>query len=184
MAELARTRRRTLDRKQVLVEAIREKMEQSKAVLLVDFCGLSAEEMGELRRRLREARSELKVVKNTLALRAYQGAPLVHIESLFKGPTAFVFSFQDVVKTAKALMGYAKGAEKLKVKGGLVEGRICTTAEVINLSRLPGREVLMARLLGAMKGPVDGLVNVLVANLRAFLNVMDAIIKEKGGRRD
>jgi len=76
LAEVAETRRRTLARKQALVDGIREKLESSQAVILVDYCGLTAEQMANLRRQLREKGSELRVVKNTLALRAAQGTSL------------------------------------------------------------------------------------------------------------
>jgi len=179
LAEVAETRRRTLARKQVLVDGIREKLEASQAVILVDYCGLTAEQMSSLRRQLKEKESELRVVKNTLALRASEATDLAQALDLFKGPTAFVFGYKDPVETAKVLVKFAKEAEHLKLKGGLIEGKVFGADDVDALSRLPSREVLLATLLATFNAPITGFVNVLAANLRGLVTVLNAIKDEK-----
>ncbi len=179
MAEVAETRRRTLARKQALVDGIREKLESSQAVILVDYCGLTAEQMANLRRQLREKGSELRVVKNTLALRAAQGTSLAQALDLFKGPTAFVYGYQDPVETAKVLVKFAKEVEQLELKGGLIEGKVFGPEDVDALSKLPSRDVLLATLLATFNAPITGLVNVLAANLRGLVTVLNAIKDKK-----
>ncbi len=173
------TRRKTLARKQAIVDGIREKLLSSQAALLVDFCGLTAEEMVVLRRRLKGAQSELKVVKNTLASRASEGTSLSQASDLFKGPTALVFGYQDPVETAKVLVKFALEADALKLKGGMVEGKIFGPEGVEELSRLPTRDILLSILLVTLNSPVSGLVNVLAANLRGLLNVLNSIAEKK-----
>jgi large subunit ribosomal protein L10 len=173
------TRRKTLARKKAVVDGIREKLLSSQAALLVDFCGLTAEEMVVLRRKLKGAQSELKVVKNTLALRASEGTSLSQASDFFKGPTALVFGYQDPVETAKVLVKFAREAEALKLKGGIVEGKLFGPEGVEELSRLPSREILLATLLATLNSPVSGLVNVLAANLRGLLNVLNGIAEKK-----
>jgi len=171
--------RKTIKHKDEVVKEIKEKLNNSKGVILVDFCGLSADEMGDLRRKLKESASELKVVKNTLALRALSGSPLSESKEFFVGPTAFVFSFEDIVKTAKTLVDYTKEAESLKFKGALVDGKVCGSEDVISISKLPSREVLMAQMLGTMRAPIQGLLGVLTANLSALIAVLNAIKEKK-----
>ena len=179
MAEMAETRRRTLARKQVLVDGIREKLEASQAVILVDYCGLTAEQMANLRRQLREKDSELRVVKNTLALRAARGTSLAQALDLFRGPTAFVYGFKDPVETAKVLVKFAKEVDQLKLKGGVIEGKVFGPEDVDALSKLPSREVLIATLLATFNAPITGFVNVLAANLRGLVTVLNAIKDKK-----
>ena len=173
------TRRKTLARKKAIVDELKEKILSSQAALLVDFCGLTAEDMGALRRKLKGAHSELKVVKNTLALRASDGTPLSQASDFFKGPTALVFGYQDPVETAKVLVNFAQKAESLKLKGGIVEGKLFGPEGVEELSRLPGREVMLATLLATLNSPISGLVNVLAANIRGLLNVLRSIAEKK-----
>jgi len=175
LAEVVETRRRTLAKKQALVDGIREKLEASQAVILVDYCGLTAEQMSNLRRRLKEKDSELRVVKNTLALRASESTALAQALDLFKGPTAFVFGYKDPVETAKVLVKFSKEAEQLRLKGGLIEGKVYGAEGVDAMSRLPSREVLLATLLANFNAPIAGFVNVLAANLRGLVTVLNAI---------
>ena len=173
------TRRKTLARKKAIVDELKEKILSSQAALLVDFCGLTAEDMGALRRKLKGAHSELKVVKNTLALRASDGTPLSQASDFFKGPTALVFGYQDPVETAKVLVDFAKEAEALKLKCGVVEGKFFEPERVKELSKLPSREVMLATLLATLNSPISGLVNVLAANIRGLLNVLRSIAEKK-----
>ncbi len=166
-------------KKQAVVDGIRERLLSSQAVILVDFCGLTADEMVALRRRLKASNSELKVVKNTLARRASEGTSLANVEHLFRGPTALVFGYQDPVETAKVLVSFAKEAEALRVKGGLLEGRAYGPDGVEELSRLPSREVLLATFLATLNAPISNLVNVLAANIRGLLNVLNSIIEKR-----
>jgi len=179
LAEIAETRRRTLARKQVLVDGIREKLEAAQAVILVDYCGLTAEQMGNLRGQLRGKDSELRVIKNTLALRAAEGTSLAQAMDLFKGPTAFVYSYEDPVETAKVLVRFSKEVDRLKLKGGFIEGKVFGPEDVEALSKLPSREVLIAALLATFNAPIAGLVNVLAANLRGLVTVLNAIKDKK-----
>ena len=110
--------------KQLLVEELTTKIQESASVVVVDYLGLTVEQVTELRKQLREAGVEMKVIKNSLMVRAAVAAGLEGMESIFKGPTAVAFSSEDVVAPAKIMAEFAKTADKLEIKGGIVEGNV------------------------------------------------------------
>ncbi len=179
MAEMVETRKRTLARKEAVVGMIREKLASSQAAFLVDFTGIGAEDMVNLRRRLKDAQSELKVVKNTLAMRAAAETSFSEVPELFRGSTAMVFGYQDPVETAKVLVKFAQEVGSLGLKGSMIEGKLYGAEDIKELSRLPSREILLATLLMTLCGPMSGLVNVLAANMRGLLNVLNSIADKK-----
>ncbi|MCL2389555.1 MAG: 50S ribosomal protein L10, partial [Elusimicrobia bacterium] len=97
----------------------------------------------------------------------------------FEGPTAIVFENSDTITPAKTVMDFAKDNAKLVVKAGYLDGKFIDAAMVKELSALPSREVLLAKMLGSMNAPVSGFVNVLAANLRGLVTVLDAISKKQ-----
>jgi large subunit ribosomal protein L10 len=117
----------------------------------------------------------LHVVKNTLARRAAVDTGFEPLADYFVGPTSVAFTEGDVVAMAKALTEYAKVQPNLEIRAGLVEGQVLTPEQVSALADLPPREVLLARLLATMQGPMSGLVNVLQGVQRKFLYVLQAI---------
>lgn len=164
-----------LEEKQKVVSELADKLERSSIVITTSYRGLSVAEMTELRRRLRQAEIEYRVIKNNLARFAAEQSGRQGLNSVVEGPTALAFSYGDVVTPARALLDYIR-AEKsaLKIMGGLLEQRVLSAAEVTALATLPSREVLVAKLLSGMQGTLYGLVNVLSANVSALLNVLDA----------
>jgi len=108
----------------------------------------------ELRRKLREAGIEFKVLKNTLIRRATANAELTELDSVLTGPTAVAFGKDDVVAPAKILSEFAKQNDALKIKGGVVEGRVVGFDEIKALADLPSREGLLSMLLSVLQAPV------------------------------
>lgn len=140
--------------KQLLVEELTTKIQESASVVVVDYLGLTVEQVTELRKQLREAGVEMKVIKNSLMTRAAVAAGLEGMESIFKGPTAVAFSTEDVVAPAKIMAEFAKTADKLEIKGGIIEGKVASKEEIEALATLPNREGMLSMLLSVLQAPV------------------------------
>lgn len=136
------------------VEELTAKFREAKAAIITDYRGLNVAEMTELRKRLREAGVEFKVVKNTLTRRATQAAQLEALDQHLVGPTAIAFGFGDVVAPAKILTEFAKDHKALEIKGGLIEGKPVDAAGVDALAQLPSREGLLSMLLSVLQAPM------------------------------
>ncbi len=141
-------------KKAELVEAVAEKMKAAASIVVVDSRGLTVEQDTNLRRSLRDAGVELKVIKNSILTRAAEKAGLDDMKDLFVGPSAVAFSNEDVVAPAKIINDFAKEAEALEIKGGAVEGAVSSVEEIKALAALPNREGMLSMLLSVLQAPV------------------------------
>ncbi len=148
-------------------------------VSLVAFKGLSVSEISLLRHELRSAGTKFRVVKNTLARRAVTGTALEQLAEHFQGPTAVAITNRDPAQSAKILARFVKDNPKIEFKIGLLSGKPVSGESIEILSKLPPREVLLARLLGTLKAPTSGLVHVLAGVLTKFVRTLYAIQREK-----
>ena len=144
----------------------------SDTAIVVDYKGLNVPQVTELRRQIRTARAQYKVVKNTLAKRATKGTRLESLETHFEGTTAVAYTGEDAVALAKALTTFMKGAPALKVKAAVVQGQAIKPAEVTDLANLPGKPELYAKLLFLLQAPMQQLVTVLSATPRNLMTVL------------
>lgn len=141
-------------KKAALVEEVSEKFKAAASVVIVDYRGLTVDEVTRLRKQLREANVEMKVIKNSILSRAAKAAGLEGLDEVFTGPTAVAFSNEDVVAPAKIMDEFAKEAKALEIKGGIIEGNVATLEEVQALAKLPNREGLLSMLLSVLQAPV------------------------------
>jgi len=164
----------TKERKIELRREYADLIQKSEGMILVDYRGLNMNGMGPLRTRVREASGELHVVKNTLARLALTEAGWDIPENLFTQTTAIGFAFTDVPGVAKALTGFAKESEFVKVKGGLLGKQVLNAKEVEALAELPPLPVVRAQLLGLISAPAARLTGVVASGVRQVINVVKA----------
>jgi len=156
------------EQKTALVAEIAGQIKDADAVFAVDYRGISVPQAAELRARLRDADATFRVVKNSLTERAAEQAGADTIRELLDGPTALTFVRGDAALAAKALADFARAADVLEFKGGLMDGAEVSVDEIKAISRLPARDVLHAQLVGMTAAPLTGLVgglNALIAGL-------------------
>ena len=164
-----------------VIEELAEKLRGGSAVL-VDYQGMDVARSTQLRARSREAGVEFVVAKNTLTRRAAGEAGVEDLSEYLVGPTALAFS-EDPVASAKLMAEFADQVESFALKGGLLEGgRVLDEAEVVALSRLPGREQLLAQVVGGISSPLTGLVNVLNNTVQGLVVALNQIAEQKGAQ--
>ncbi len=155
--------------KKPIVDEIADAIKGAQSVVLVDYRGLTVEQDTELRKQLREANITYKVYKNTMMNFAFKGTDCEALAPYLEGPSAVAISTEDATAPARILCKFAKTADKLEVKGGIVEGIAYDAAGIENVSKIPSREELLSKLLGSIQSPITN-----------FARVMNQLA-EKGG---
>jgi large subunit ribosomal protein L10 len=166
-------------KKVAVVTDLTEKVTKAKAVVLTNYTGLTHKQLEEFKRTIKKSDAEFAVTKNRLLKRALDDAKLPAEEEHFNLPTGALFLYGDVVSPLKALAKMIKDFEKPILKYGVLDGKVMTGAEVLKLSTLPSREVLLGQLAGMLKSPIQGLHRSLSWNLQKFVMTLSAIQKQK-----
>jgi len=161
--------------KQTQVDSLREKLGSAESIFLTNFTGINVKDISQLRGQFRAANVEYLVAKNTLIRRAVADTPLAELESYLQGPTALVIAGDDGVRAAKIITKFCEDHESFQVKAGVMSEKIIDAARVKDIARLPSREVLIARLLGAINSPIAGLVFVLGGTLARAVRALDQV---------
>jgi large subunit ribosomal protein L10 len=167
--------------KSALVEDLAQRIGRASIVLVSEYRGLTAAESTEFRRRLRAARAEFKIAKNTLVKRAVAASSYAPLEEHLGGPVGVILSFDDPVAAAKTVTEFRDAGDKLKLRGAVLDGRAISREEVLALANLPPKPVVMAQLLGLIQAPASRLVRLLNEPGSSMARLMDAIAKRQGG---
>ncbi len=162
-----------------MIEELSHKLRDSKGAVLLDYRGLNVAEISDLRRQLRAEEVEFQVAKNTLLRLAADRAEVEVAADLLTGPTAIAFGWRDEVAPAKLLTEFARRNRVVQVKGGLVGGRSMDAAQIDSLAQLPGREVLLAQLIGVIQAPVARALGAMQAPAREIAGLAQALSDKK-----
>ena len=148
---------KVLKQKEEAVNSLAAELKDASLVLLVDYRGITVEDATKLRKEVREANAEYKVIKNNIIKRALNANGENGLDSLLEGPTALITSKEDYLAPAKAIYNFAKNNDFYKIKGGIIEGKVMTAEEIITIAKLPSRQELLAKLAGALLGNITKL---------------------------
>lgn len=167
------------EQKEQIVAELKEALSESNSGILTDYKGLSNAELTTLRHKLRKLGIEYRVVKNTLARFASQGAGMDFLADSFNGPVAIAFCHDEITQSAKTLTAYINASDTaLSITGGFLGDQLLSQEDVKTLATIPPREVLIAQVLAGMQAPITGLVNCLANPLREFGTILQARIKQ------
>ncbi|AEA34342.1 50S ribosomal protein L10 [Hippea maritima] len=167
------------ERKVELAKRLAEQLQEAKIVIVAGYSGLTVAEMENIRNEIKKAGCTFNVIKNNIVKKAIEGTPWDAMKEQLKGANAFALGFDDPAALAKLLVDKSKEFKKLEVKFGFLGGKLLSAEDIKALSSLPPKEVLLAQVLGTMKAPISGFVNVLAANIRQLLYALKAIEEKK-----
>ena len=166
-------------RKEELVAQYKDLIEQSRAIILTEYGGMSVKEMEGLRAKVREVDGAFFVTKNTLLKLALEEAGRPVPEELLLGQVATGFAMGEIPSLAKALVDYAKDADKLSVKGGMLEVEMLTADQIKALAELPSLDQLRAQIIGLINAPAQGIASTVTNGIRQVINVVDAYARSE-----
>lgn len=149
------------DEKAAVVDEVAGQIQESQAIIAVDYRGITVSQAAALRAQLRDADATLRVVKNTLTERAADKAGAEDLKGFLDGPTAFAFVRGDIALAAKALDTFRRQNDVLEFKGGTMDGAPVSVDDIVSISRLPARDVLNGQLVGVLAHPIGGLARTL-----------------------
>jgi len=152
---------------------------ESGTVILTDYQGLDVKGIGSVRKKLREASSGYRVVKNSLFELAAVGSAAEKLAEGLVGPTAIVYTEEDPVAAAKALQDFAKGPHPIRVKAGVVDGHLLTAEQIGELAKIPGKQQLYAMVVGGLQSPITGLVGTLQQLISQAVFTLQAVADQK-----
>ena len=144
-------------KKQEEVSKLAEKIKNAKLVILTDYRGITVEDVTKLRADFRKSNSEYAVIKNNIIRRALAECKIEGLDDVLVGPTAILMDNNDYLAPAKTLYNYTKKNDSYKIKGAILEGKVISVEEIIELAKLPSREELLSKLAGSLLGTISKL---------------------------
>ncbi len=162
------------------VQTLTKDFEGIEGLVVAGYVGVKTPELNELRGKLRPLKAKCQIVKNRLAKIALKNTGIAdNFGKLFTGQSALIIQRGDAIASLKVIMEFEKAHENVKVRGGLLNGKVMKPAEMKAVASLPPRPVLLATLLARLQGPLTGLAGVLSADLRNLANLLDQVAKKK-----
>jgi large subunit ribosomal protein L10 len=162
------------------VAAVHQRLISAKMAIVTEYRGLTVAQITRLRREVRQASGEYHVIKNSLVRRALQDTVFGDLEKLLEGPNGWVFAYNDPVVLSKALVKFADDNDKLRIKGGVFEGRFMDTAGVKVLSQMPSKPELQAKLLAMINAPATHLVRLIQEPGARVVRLIESLRKAHG----
>lgn len=170
---------KTKQQKEQAVQDLIDCLQNSKSTVFANFQGLKVSESEDLRKKCREQNVGFIASKKTFLQRALEKTGLDIDTKIFKGGVAVVCGREDEVAPSQIIAKFAKDHEVMTIFGGILEGKFIEESKIKELSKLPSKQELYAKLVGTINGPVSGFVNVLAGNLRGLVNVLNGIKEQK-----
>ena len=161
------------------VAEVKSKLESASAVVVTEYRGLKAGDLVKLRGSLSEKQVELRVVKNTLLRRAAEGTAYEEVFGNLAGPSAVAFGFGEPTDAAKVLSDNAKTFDSFNLQNGMIASMVCDSAQIEAIGKLPSKPELQAKAVGALQGPLAGLVFTLKGVLQEFAGTLQAKIDKE-----
>lgn len=163
-------------------QSLSEKLAKTKSAVLTDYCGLTVNQITQLRKSIKTTGGEFKIAKNTLLKLALSKAWNIKKEDLnFNQPTAILFAYEDEIAPLKALYEFSQKQEMMKIKFGFLNQKLLSQDKIIELAKLPNKQTLQAKLVATLNSPISGFVYVLKANLNGLTRVINQIKQKKDG---
>jgi large subunit ribosomal protein L10 len=167
------------EEKASVVQELSDKIAKAKIAIVTDYRGLTVNRMQDLRRRLKQNNAEIKVAKNTLLSKAVQGTPFELLREHLQGTTAITVSYDDPVASAKIITDFVKENPQMEVRSAALEGKSLTAADLIALSKLPSKEILLGQLLGVLQAVPTSFVRVLNGVPQKMVYLLQALKDQK-----
>ncbi len=159
----------TRDQKVVQLQGLKDALKKAKSVVFMQYAGTSVEAISQLRTKLYEKKAEMRVGKKTLFRIAAKESGLPDVtDEHAPGPIAFVFSFEDEMSGAKVALEFAKVSDKVKLVGGVLNGRILSKAEAVELGKMLSHQELLAKFVGLLRAPLSNFAFIISSPLRSF----------------
>ena len=172
-------KRNVSEEKKNLVNELKEKIESSRILIVFDYRGTKVNDITEFKKKLYSIDSNMKVYKNTLTRIAFEELKVDYPKDMFKGPTAILSTDQDVVSLSKHINEFMKEHDVINLKGGYFNSSFVDGKTIDTLAKLPSRDELIAKVVGGIKSPLVGLVNVLSGPTRGLVYALDSIKQKK-----
>ena len=170
---------KVLESKKQIVSKLAEDLKSARTGVVVSYKGITVEADTKLRKELREAGCNYKVVKNTLLRRALEEAGIAGLDNVLSGTTAIAVHSEDYVAPAKILSKFADSNEKFEIKAGFIDGKAAAPTEIKTLASLPPKEVLVSQVLRGLNGPISGFVTVLNGTMKGLVVALNAIAEKQ-----
>lgn len=167
----------TREKKQKILEELKEKITKQKAMIFVDFTGLKVKDLSNLRKKIKAVGDELKVAKKTLIRIAFKEIKIEIDPKKMPGEIALIFGYKDEILPAKIVWQFAETNPNLKILGGFFENKFFEADKIIELAKLPTKEEILAKFVWSIKAPILNLINVLQGNIKGLIYILSIIKK-------
>lgn len=168
-----------VEKKKKIVKELKEKIDSVNLLVISDYRRVSVKEITELRKQLRDQDAEYKIVKNTILQRAIDEAGFPNLKDYLTGPVAVLFGYKEPVSPLKVLVDFIKDHEKVEIKAGIIERSFVDSKAILEIAKLPPKDVLLSKVAGGFQAPMYGLVNVLQGTIRKLVYAFNAIKDKK-----